>query len=164
MSIESSSTDRTDRPISRGKLAELFFVADRGVLKIYTLDRNHSPTLRLAEEVRIPEATARMSERFSDQAGAFPTGGTAGQGNSMAERQNLTAENEARSFRRISTKIADVLEHGGQNRWSFAAPAEIDGAILDGIPAHLKNTLHKKVRKDLVNIPDHNLLGHFQSA
>jgi len=143
----------------RGDAAELFFIADRAVLKIYALDANRS--LRLLERLDILEAKGRFDKEYTDRAGAFPAGGTAGQGNSTAEKQTLVAENEMRSFRRIASRIMAMLDGAPRARWSFAAPPEIDGAILDGIPESYKASLRAKVRKDLVNVAEQKLLSHF---
>jgi hypothetical protein len=143
---------------------EFFLVADRGRLKVYLLDPFHSPNLRLVEEFAVEEARGRFADEFTDQAGAFPNGGSAGQGNSIAERQSLIAENEMRSFRSIARKIIDVLRSARPARWDFAAPSEINGAILDGLPEELRRSLRRNLRKDLVNAPPADVLAHFQAA
>jgi len=46
--------------------------------------------------------------------------------------------------------------------WSFAAPAEINPAILDRVPADLRKILDHNVKRDLVKIPANSLLQHFE--
>src|SRR4051794_28020333 len=110
-------------------------VADRGQLKAYRVERSDaghlSPRLLLARDYAEPQQ--RFAEKFTDQAGAFPNGGSAGQGNSIAERMQLTAEGEMRAFRTIAGEITALLAEHRPERWGFAAPSEINGAILDGL-------------------------------
>ena len=141
---------------------EFYLVADRGTLKVYLLDPFHSPNLRIVEEFRVKEAHGRFADEFTDQAGAFPNDGSAGQGNSIAERPTLIAEEEMRSFRRVAGKIDEVLRSARTSHWNFAAPAEINGAILDGLPAKWHATLRRNLKKDLVNFPPDEVLAHFR--
>jgi len=138
---------------------EFYMVADRGVLKIYALGPE-ATSFQSIEEMRIENAHKRFAEEYTDEAGAFPNGGTAGHGNSVAERQQVAAENEMRSFRRIAAKIVDVLR-ATPAQWNFAAPEEINGAILDGVPDDLRATLKRNLKKDLVNVPANTLRDHF---
>lgn len=138
--------------------AEFIFVADRGGLKIYLWDRTAPSPLRLVENVMIPEARGRFADEVTDQAGAFPN---AGGGQSVAERQGIGRENEARSLRQIAAKIREVLAQHRHSRWSLAAPAEINAALLEHLdPALLRDLIHN-LRKDLVNAPAEEIPDHF---
>ncbi|HEX8371700.1 MAG TPA: host attachment protein [Chthoniobacterales bacterium] len=139
------------------------FIADRGTLKIFITDSNHPSTLRAVETFRIEEAHGRFQDEYADQAGAFPNGGSAGQGNSIAERQSVSLENEARSLRNIAGKISNVLEQNHGARWSLAAPAQIHNALLEEIPAAHHGTMASSLKKDLVNVPTDQILSHWDS-
>lgn len=141
---------------------EFFFIADRGALKVYLLSTTSTPKLRLAETITINGNRKRFSEEFTDQAGAFPKPGV--NGNSNGEQHNIAIENSNRSFRDLAKKITEVLEANQPRRWSFAAPAEINNAILESVPNELQDRLSRNLKKDLVNVPTSDVLDHFRRA
>lgn len=138
-------------------------VADRGELKAFAVDRTatRDPFPRLVFGLTLRELHQRYAERFTDSAGAFPARGTDGQGNSTAERMTLVAEDDMRSFRRVAHEIEMLLKEHNPDRWAFAAPSEINGAILDGLDTSLKGRLAQNLRRDLVNTDSAQLLKHF---
>jgi hypothetical protein len=144
----------------------LVLLADRGQFKAFEIEKtpSGSQTPRLVKSLQLQEAGQRYSEKFTDQAGSFPNGGTAGQGNSIAERMPLAAEEEMRGFRRLAGEIAEVLKSRQPERWAFAAPSEINGAILDGLPQEFRQSLTLNIRRDLVNTKDAELLSHFREG
>lgn len=147
------------------RIPSLLIVADRGCLKRFRLEETPSfgPKAHLLETVRIDAAHGRYRDKFSDQAGAFPTGGTAGQGNSIGERMSLETEEETRIFRRLAAQMSAWLaEHHGA--WGFAAPAEINGAVLDELEPHLRERLTINLPSDLIHVEGPRLLQHFTAA
>jgi hypothetical protein len=62
-----------------------------------------------------------------------------------------------------SEQIEEIIRHYEPLSWSFAAPAEINPAFLDRVPADLRKTLEHNVKRDLVKIPVNSLLQHFES-
>jgi hypothetical protein len=141
-------------------------VADRGLLKAYAVENTPArPAMpRLIGTLHLSEPHQRYAEKFSDQAGSFPNGGTGGQGNSVAERMTLDAEGEMRAFRRIAEEITALLQTHRPERWAFAAPSEINGAILNGLKPEWKERLSRNIPRDLVKIAAPELLAHFQTA
>jgi hypothetical protein len=151
------------------KLPPVLVVADRGQMKIFMLD--HRPTLaprppspRLVDICRVEEAHQKYDERFTDQAGAFPNKGSAGNGNSMAERLPLEKETDSRIFRRLANKLADFLREHDSPTWAFAAPPEINGNILENLNIRLRRSLRQNVLRDLTNVPAAELWEHFETA
>jgi hypothetical protein len=145
---------------------ELLIVADRGLLKAYQFDRppNRGPMPRLVESLSIVETHGRYQDEYTDQAGAFPDNSSGGQANSIAERMSIETEQEARSFRRVASFITDLLKTHRPERWGFAAPPEINGAILNGVANDLQERLVCNIRKDLVKTPPEKLLAHLEAA
>ena len=84
------------------------------------------------------------------------------QGNSAAERMTLVAEEEVRIFRTIAGHLTRLLQEHGQARWYFAAPSEINGAIIDGLGRDLHARLERNVKSDLTHTPTAELLRHFE--
>lgn len=145
---------------------EFFLVADRGALKVYLLSKTSTPKLRLAETVAINGARLRFADEFTDQAGAFPVSNGSGRGTAtaIAERQHLIAEDENRSIRQISAKITEVLRANQPRRWSLAAPSAINSAIVDALPADIRDTLTRNLKKDLVKSSAGDVLDHFRKV
>jgi hypothetical protein len=147
--------------------ADLLIIADRAQMKTFRLapsPAGRSASLQLLDTFKIDEARGRYADEFTDNLGAFPNGGTNGQGNSSTERMDLAAENEMRSFRKLATRIEEIVRAEHPQRWAFAAPSEINGAILDGLATECRSTLAQNLRKDLVNLPTAELLEHFEKA
>lgn len=144
----------------------LLLIADRGCLKVYAVERpeQRAARLRLLETFPIAEAHGRYADKVTDQAGGFPDRGTRGQGNGTAERMTLDAEFEMRAFREIAGHISDVLRRHSATRWAFAAPAEINGALLDGLPQEFHARLERNVARDLVKTDPADVLAHFALA
>lgn len=147
------------------KIPSLLFVADRGRFLTYTLDRTASrPRLDLIDVIELDEGRRRLGEQLTDRAGSFPVAGTGGQANGAAERMTLTAELEMRTFRDLAEQIILRVEERLPDTWGFAAPSEINGAILDGLPTDVQRRLTCNVKADLTNTPPQDLLKHFEKA
>lgn len=142
-------------------------VADRGELKAFVVDKSpagRSNFPRLVDSLFINESHQRYNEMFTDRAGGFPNAGSGGQGNSIAERMTLAAETETRTFQRLAQEMTIILKKHHPERWGFAAPSEINGAILDGVSQEYKKRLTVNLRQDLVNLPAGALLAHFENG
>jgi hypothetical protein len=140
----------------------LLIVADRGRLLAYAVDESpRGPAPILLNAVHFAEGQQRLGEQVTDKAGAFPMAGSGTHQNSAAERMKLVAELEMRTFRRAATCIAQLVKDLQPESWGFAAPSEINGAILDGIEPTVRARLAQNVARDLTNTPREKLLGHF---
>src|SRR5688500_17544703 len=121
--------------------------ADRGTLKAYRAEKTpegRPPRLQLVEDVAQAEAHLSVTERVTDEAGGFPTQTGAGSrqtvhGNSIAER-HYDIEDDRRSAIQLANHIGDILNREKPNGWSFAAPADIQDAVL----AELEPSLRKQ--------------------
>ncbi len=136
----------------------LLYIADRGGLKTYRVEGD-AP--HLLEFLPVDDAKGRWRDHLTDRAGGFPSGKGAGQGNSTAERLRLEAETDMRCLRKIAGRLQESLDEHPEARWSFAAPAELNGAILDGLPSRYRSRLVKNICADLLNLPEEDLASHF---
>ncbi|MBV9490132.1 MAG: host attachment protein [Verrucomicrobia bacterium] len=136
-------------------LANLVIVADRGNVKAYTIQKspNHGITAALADELSFSEAHQRYQDQLTDQAGAFPKGDSAGQGNAIAERQTMEMEKDARLFHRVGQAVSEIVARRQPLAWAFAAPAEINAQILQHVQPKLRESLHKNLKHDYVKTP-----------
>jgi hypothetical protein len=143
--------------------ALLVVVADRGAVKAYKVIQTpvRGPSAQLIEEQELREAHERYRDKVTDQAGAFPSAGTAGQGNAIAERMSMETEEDSRLFKAIAQRIEDIARRSQPLSWTFAAPPEINSAILQHLPKDLQEILDQNVKHDLTKVPGHSLLEHF---
>ena len=144
-------------------VANLIIVADRGNVKAYTVQKNpaHGRTAVLVDQVQFTEAHQRYQDIWTDQAGAFPKGDSAGQGNAIAERQTMEAEKDSRLFHRVGQAIAEIVSRHQPIRWSVAIPAEINPQILQHVPPKLREALKSNLKHDYVNTPASEILKRF---
>ncbi len=144
------------------KLPSLIIVADRGHLVAYRLsDSGRTERIESAEFV---EGSRKLSELVTDQAGAFPTGSPGSPGTSHAERLPLEAELEMRSFRQIAAKVRELVDRENPVFWGFAAPSEINGAILDGLDDDCHRRLAVNLKLDLIHHPATEVAERFLSS
>lgn len=148
----------------------LIIVTDRGSLKAYKINETptRGPSLRLVQAFETTDAHGRYQDKLTDQAGRFPVGdgGAPGVGrhqNAIAERQGMETENDRRIFKQLADSITETVTREGQEGWSFAAPASIHSAIVDLLPAEVRDRIVEHVKSDLVNIEVANLPQHFRS-
>lgn len=154
------------------KLPDLIIAADRGRLVAYV--PNESGSLKSLRSEEIPEGLNKLSEQVTDKAGAFPMmgpnrGATVGGVNvgtftGSAERLTLEAEIEMQSFRKVASNIESLVSRRQPKTWGFAAPSEINGAILDGVDKQMKQSLVTNLRQDLVNVPADQIAKKFSNG
>ena len=146
----------------------LVIVADRGGLKAYRVKETptRGPSLQLVQALNLTDAHGRLLDKLTDQAGRFPVsngaGGHHGQA-SIAERTQLGTEMERRLCKQLADRIVDVVSRDGKEGWSFAAPAEIHNAIVDLLPAVVRERIVEHVNSDLVKIEPAKLTSRFRS-
>jgi hypothetical protein len=151
--------------------SSFFIVADRGKLKAYRAAKasgGRPRRLDLVEDLTLAEAHLSVSERFTDEAGSFPTQTGAGprqtvQGNSIAER-HYDIEDDRRSAKQLARRINDILHRERPSGWSFAAPAEFQQAVIAEVEPGLREHLLERLPRDLVNVPADQLLKHFSTV
>ena len=104
----------------------------------------------------------QMREIVTDRMGAFPNGGSAGHGNSIAERTALVEEISMRTIRNIAGLMSQFLDKHKPDRWGFAATSQINSAILDEVPERWRMRLSQNLMLDLTRVPASELLEHFE--
>jgi hypothetical protein len=147
--------------------SSLIIVTDRGSLKAYRVDETptRGPSLKLVQAFNITDAHGKLVDKVSDLAGRFPVSDGAGgrHANSIAERTQLETETDRRIYKQLADQIAKIVESDGVEGWSFAAPAAIHAAIVDLLPASVRNRIVEHVKSDLVKTELSKLPAHFRS-
>ena len=143
--------------------SQFIIVADRGSVKAYRVEEtaNRGRVARLVNSAAFPEAHERLQDKVTDKSGASPV--RAGHSNSVAEKKNLEAETTARLVRQLSQHIVKVVLEHQPVRWSFAAPAEINAAVLGQAPNEVLQRLTHNVKRNLVKLEPRELLSHFEA-
>jgi len=112
-------------------------IADRGHLKFLAVETaGERQRFRTLSDTLMVEPRLKISERYSDQAGALQNSGD-GHG------------------------INALLEEHAVERWAFAAPPEHNAAILDQVLPHWRQRLGKNVQRNLVNSDQETVAKNF---
>jgi len=148
--------------------SSLVIVTDRGSLKAYRVNETptRGPSLQLVQAFNITEAHGKLIDKVSDLAGRFPVTEGAGARRgpaSIAERTHLATEMDRRIHKDLADQIAKIVSQNARDGWSFAAPAEIHSAIVDLLPADVRQRIVEHVKSDLVKVEAARLIGHFRS-
>jgi hypothetical protein len=147
--------------------SSLIIVTDRGSLKAYRVDETptRGPSLQLVQAFNITDAHGKLVDKVSDLAGRFPVGDGAGgrHANSIAERTQLETETDRRIHKQLADQIVKIVQSDGVEGWSFAAPASIHAAIVDLLPASVRDRIVEHVKSDLVKTESSKLPAHFRS-
>jgi hypothetical protein len=147
--------------------ASLIIVADRGSLKAYRVDETptRGPSLHLIQAFDLTDAHGKLIDKVTDLAGRFPVSDGAGvrHANSISERTQLETETDRRIYKELADQIVKIIDRSGKEGWSFAAPAEIHGAIVDLLPLAARNRIVEHVKSNLVKVEPVKLPVHFRS-
>lgn len=115
----------------------------------------------MVAEVTFSEGQERLGEQVTDQAGGFPEAGTGGRGNAAAERMTLIHEIDVQNFRRVGNCINHVLSSHHPSEWGFAAPSEINRAILEFVKPEFTGKLAQNLPKDLTKMAAEEIVVRF---
>jgi Protein required for attachment to host cells len=148
--------------------SSLVIVTDRGSLKAYRVNETptRGPSLQLVQAFNMTDAHGRFVDKVSDLAGRFPVTEGAGAHRgpaSTAERTQLATETDRRIQKELADQIAKIVSQNGKDGWSFAAPGEIHTAIVDLLPAGVRQRIVEHVKSDLVKVEPARLISHFRS-
>src|SRR5918996_510197 len=146
----------------------LIIVTDRGSLKAYKVNETptRGPSLQLFQAFDLTDAHGRLIDKVTDLAGRFPvTNGAGGHHGaaSIAERTQLETETDRRIQKQLAEQIVKIVSSNGKEGWSFAAPASIHAAIVDLLPAAVRDRIVEHVKSDLVKTEPAKLPAHFRS-
>ena len=148
--------------------SSLVIVTDRGSLRAYRVNETptRGPSLQLVQAFNMTDAHGRLIDKLSDVAGRFPVTESAGAHRgpaSIAERTQLATETDRRIQKELADQITKIVSKTGKDGWSFAAPAEIHTAIVDLLPANVRQRIVEHVKSDLVKVEPARLMSHFRS-
>jgi len=120
-------------------------------------DYKKSDELRLLKEIQHPENKLRDIEITSDKPGHYKSGQTTR--GTYAQRTD-PKEIKLEEFVR---EIAHELEHGrGKNFYEnliLVSPPHVGGLLLLYLNHHVKELIRNNIHKDIISLPDHELIN-----
>ena len=148
--------------------SSLVIVTARGSLRAYRVNETptRGPSLQLVQAFNMTDAHGRLIDKLSDLAGRFPVIESAGAHSgpaSIAERTQLATEMDRRIQKELADQSTKIVSQNGKDGWSFAAPAEIHTAIVDLLPADIRQLIVEHVKSDWVKVEAARLISHFRS-
>jgi hypothetical protein len=145
--------------------SSFLIVADRGNLKAFRVEKvpaDRPPRVQLVQSFSLADAHTKISEVNTDMAGRFPAGNSA-HANGSGDR-HYEIEGDRRSARQLAELITTILNEHTPENWCFAAPAEINQAVLEQLDARLRKQVVENVHRDLVNTNPNEVVGHFANV
>jgi len=145
--------------------SSLIIVTDRGSLKAYQVNETptRGPSLQLVQAFNITDAHGKLVDKVTDFAGRYSADGAgAHPGASIAETK-LENETDRRIYKQLADQIVKIVNSDGVQGWSFAAAPDIHKAIVDLLPARVRDRIVEHVKSDLVKIEPAKLHTHFRS-
>ncbi len=144
----------------------IMVAVDLGHFKAYKVGKTRlgNSKMKLIESYDSIEAHGKLLDRITDQAGRFRMGGEKA-GNSKAkgygEPHNLRLEEEKRLIKLIARDINTIVGREKCEAWCLAAPAEINGRIVENLLPDVKARLGKNVTCDLTRSRKMEILEQF---
>ena len=113
----------------------------------------------------ITDAHGKLIDKLTDLAGRFPVteGAGARRGPASIAESKIESETDRRIQKQLADQIVKIASESGKQGWSFAAPSEIHGAIVDLLPGRVRDRIVEHVKSDLVKIEPAKLPVHFRS-
>jgi Protein required for attachment to host cells len=130
--------------------ASLIIVVDRGSLRAYRVEETptRGPHLKLVQAFEVTDVMNAASTRHTTP---------------MTDWPQLEAEMGRQICKELASEIAKIVERSSGEGWSFAAPASIHAAIVDLLPAEIRERIVERLKSDLVKIEPAKLPEHFRS-
>lgn len=145
------------RPAGVAEAPHYTVVIDRAHLRIYQVREpaNAGPAqFELAEAFDLPAGRQQYTDRDTDMAGRFPGGSgraLASGGGTVDERLPMQSEHERRLAADLAGAIARFLSDHADATWDYAAGPGIHRAVLDQLPASVRDRLGVALVKEIVH-------------
>ena len=149
--------------------SSLVIVTDRGELKAYRVNETptRGPSLQLVQAFNITDAHGRLVDKLSDVAGRFPVNGRRGRSSRRGFHRRADAvgnrNGPPHSQESSPIKLQKLFRAMERKAGRFAAPAEIHAAIVDLLPAAVRDRIVEHVKSDLVKMEPAKLISRFRS-
>jgi hypothetical protein len=146
---------------------KIILTTDLGTFKAFeVIEQLHasSPSLEHLDSFETVFADDRISRRLADQAGQFSKGAmsfAAINDGANGERHNIQLEDQRRSLAIVASRMEEIVSHPDVDSCCFAAPSEINGAILERLSPAAKAKITRNLKCNLVNATRNDLIDRF---
>lgn len=117
--------------------------------------------LRSLADVKPVGSHLKAEDKYSDNKGARDNAGDGLDAKGTLEKPRLAIEENKRLLEWLGQNITTLLQEHDASSWMFAAPPEVNKAILENVSPALRACLGKNVTRDLVNANVTDLAKHF---
>jgi hypothetical protein len=137
--------------------------ADLGHFRAYRVSwtPRGSAKISLIESFDSLEGHGKLGDKLSDQAGRFSRNDGLSISKGYGEPHNIELEMEKRMIKLIARDIEAIIAKEPCEAWYFAAPAEINGRIVEHIGRDVKSRLDKNVTANLTRTKKSDIMGYF---
>jgi hypothetical protein len=145
---------------------KLLMLADLGHLKTYRLQESEqfsTPRLQLIDEwqTNVPN---HLSQEVTDQAGQYRKGSVPSGPSDLSdgEEHNLHLERRRRAVKAVARHMTELI--GRQEEFDgcyFAAPSEVNKAILKALDRATRSQIQKNVAANLTRLNNADVIAHF---
>jgi hypothetical protein len=142
----------------------IIITADLGHFRAYRVSRTPlgSAKLSLIEGYDSLEGHGKLGDKLSDQAGRFSRKDGLSKSKGYGEPHNIELEMEKRMIKLIARDIDTIIAKGPCDVWYFAAPAEINGRIVEQIRRDVKSRMGKSITVNLTGTKKSDIMGYFE--
>ncbi len=144
---------------------KVIIAVDLGHFRAYRLSKREleSPKIELIESYDSVEAHGKLSDKLSDSAGRFATGGGKnGSAKGYGEPHNIELEMEKKAAKLIANDINTIIRKEELPKWFLAAGRKINGQILDNLETEVKARLDRNIMSNLTKTDKSEILKHFE--
>jgi hypothetical protein len=146
-------------------MKKIIVVVDLGHFKAYRVSKNPMESVRteLIEGYDIIESRGKLSDKLSDSAGRFGTGGGKnGSAKGYGEPHHLQTEIEKKLIKMIAHDINRLINKENYPRWYLAAVKKINRQIVDRLGSTVRSKLYKNITSDLTKTHRSEILSYFE--
>jgi protein required for attachment to host cells len=150
-----------------GKDLKMVVVADRGHFKAYRMELDRggekTPRLELLRSYEAPAAHEKLSEKVSDAAGRFRSGGSPRRDTAKGydERQGIALEEDKRLIRQVAETVNRLVAEEPCSSWYLAASGTINKRLLEGLHPDVRAKMDKNLLQDLTKCGKAELIERF---
>lgn len=151
---------------------KIIIAVDLGHFKAYRITKNPMESVRtkLIKSFDAIDAHGKLSEKLTDNAGRFGTGGgtkIAGRSTKVAakgygEHHNLHMEIEKKLIKTIAKDINEIIKKEKFPKWYLAAIKKINKQVVELLNVAVKNKLEKNITLDLTKTHTSEILSYFE--
>lgn len=167
MKFKIGQTAAEDYKYEKGRdiMNRIIIVVDLGHFKAYRVSKSpmESARIELIKSYDAVEAHGKLSDKVTDSAGRFATGGGKnGAAKGYGEPHNLRLETEKKLIKMIARDINRLIKEEKYPGWNLAAAKRINKQIVELLTPDVIKTLKKNIPSDLTKKHRSEIMDYFE--